>query len=113
VTVNITLFGGGFGCESKPDFMIEAAVLSTALGGAPVKVTWTRDDDLCKHLEAALDAQGKPIAWWTGPWADDRIDVPRPMPGAPFELGMTAINMLLLLPQGRRHSGTSCGRLIG
>jgi isoquinoline 1-oxidoreductase beta subunit len=42
------------------------------MGGAPVKVTWTRDDDLrnayyhtvsLEHLEAALDAQGRPIAW--------------------------------------------------
>src|SRR3989442_12354771 len=42
VKVNVTLLGGGFGRKSKPDFMIEAAVLSKALGGAPVKVTGTR-----------------------------------------------------------------------
>ncbi len=66
VTVNVTLLGGGFGRKSKPDFMIEAAVLSKAMGGAPVKVTWTREDDLhnsyyhtvsVEHLEAALDAK--------------------------------------------------------
>src|SRR5205823_9527223 len=61
VKVNVTLLGGGFGRKSKPDFMIEAAVLSKAMAGAPVKVTWTREDDLhnsyyhtvsVEHLEA-------------------------------------------------------------
>src|SRR5499425_1533938 len=46
VTVHVTLLGGGFGRKSKPDFGIEAAVLSKAMGGKPVKVTWTRHDDL-------------------------------------------------------------------
>ena len=72
VTVHVTLLGGGFGRKSKPDFGIEAAVLSKAMDGKPVKVTWTRDDDLhnsyyhtvsVEHLEAGVDAQGKPVAW--------------------------------------------------
>jgi isoquinoline 1-oxidoreductase subunit beta len=72
VTVHVTLLGGGFGRKSKPDFGVEAAVLSKAMDGKPVKVTWTREDDLhnsyyhtvsVEHLEAAVDAQGKPIAW--------------------------------------------------
>ncbi|HUM16634.1 MAG TPA: molybdopterin cofactor-binding domain-containing protein [Candidatus Nitrosotalea sp.] len=72
VTVNVTLLGGGFGRKSKPDFAVEAAVVSKAMGGKPVKVTWTRDDDLThdyfhtvsvEYLEGGLDAQGKPIAW--------------------------------------------------
>ena len=46
VTVNVTLLGGGFGRKSKPDFVIEAGLLSQAMDGAPVKVTWTREDDL-------------------------------------------------------------------
>src|SRR5207247_8876170 len=46
VKVNVTLLGGGFGRKSKPDFMIEAAVLSKAMSGAPVKVTWTREADV-------------------------------------------------------------------
>src|SRR5438034_4190040 len=45
VTVHVTLLGGGFGRKSKPDFAIEAAVLSKAVDGKPVKVTWTREDD--------------------------------------------------------------------
>jgi isoquinoline 1-oxidoreductase beta subunit len=72
VTVYVTLLGGGFGRKSKPDYGIEAAVLSKAMDGKPVKVVWTRDDDLhndyfhtvsVEHLEAGVDAQGKPVAW--------------------------------------------------
>jgi isoquinoline 1-oxidoreductase beta subunit len=72
VTVNVTLLGGGFGRKSKPDYVIEAALLSQAMQGKPVKLTWTREDDLhhsyfhtvsLERLEAGLDAQGKPVAW--------------------------------------------------
>ncbi len=72
VTVNVTLLGGGFGRKSKPDFVIEAGLCSQAMGGAPVKVTWTREDDLhhgfyhtvsVERLEAGLDAAGKPVVW--------------------------------------------------
>jgi isoquinoline 1-oxidoreductase subunit beta len=71
VTVNVTLLGGGFGRKSKPDYMVEAAVLSRAID-APVKVTWTREDEIhhdyyhtvnAQHLEAGLDAQGRATAW--------------------------------------------------
>jgi isoquinoline 1-oxidoreductase beta subunit len=72
VTVHVTLLGGGFGRKSKPDFAIEAAVVSRAMEGKPVKLTWTREDDLMhtyfhtvsvEHLEAGVDGQGKPVAW--------------------------------------------------
>ncbi|NPT41423.1 molybdopterin-dependent oxidoreductase [Paraburkholderia sp. 1N] len=71
VTINVTLLGGGFGRKSKPDYVAEAAFLSREVG-APVKLTWTREDDLrndyyhaicAQHLEGALDGQGKTIAW--------------------------------------------------
>jgi isoquinoline 1-oxidoreductase beta subunit len=71
VTVHVTLLGGGFGRKSKPDYVAEAAVLSQKLG-APVKVTWTRPDDIkhdyyhaicAQHLEAGLDANGRATAW--------------------------------------------------
>jgi isoquinoline 1-oxidoreductase beta subunit len=71
VTVNVTLLGGGFGRKSKCDFVLEAALLSRAVG-APVKVQWTREDDLhhdflhtvsAERIEAGLDQSGKVIAW--------------------------------------------------
>ena len=71
VTVHVSLLGGGFGRKSKADFIAEAAFLSRQVG-APVKVTWTREDDTrhgyyhsvsVQHAEAALDADGRPTAW--------------------------------------------------
>jgi isoquinoline 1-oxidoreductase subunit beta len=71
VKVNVTLLGGGFGRKSKPDYVVEAALLSRAVG-APVKVTWTREDEIhhdyyhtvsAQHLEAALDNRGRAVAW--------------------------------------------------
>ncbi len=72
VTVNNLLLGGGFGRKSKPDFASEAAICSHAMGGRPVKLTFTREDDLqhsffhtvsVERLEAGLDANGKAVAW--------------------------------------------------
>lgn len=72
VTVHVTLLGGAFGRKSMPDFGIEAALLSQAMAGKPVKVVWTREDDLhhdyyhtvsVEHLEAGIDATGHPVAW--------------------------------------------------
>ena len=71
VTVHVTLLGGGFGRKSKPDFICEAAYLSREVG-APVRVQWTREDDLqnsylhsvaAHRLEAGMDANGKVTAW--------------------------------------------------
>jgi isoquinoline 1-oxidoreductase beta subunit len=71
VKVNVTLLGGGFGRKSKPDYVVEAALLSRAVG-APVKVTWTREDDVqhdyyhtvtAQHYEGAVDAQGRATGW--------------------------------------------------
>lgn len=71
VNVHVTLLGGAFGRKSKPDFICEAAWLAREVG-APVRVQWTREDDLrnsylhscaAHRLEAALDAKGKVTAW--------------------------------------------------
>jgi isoquinoline 1-oxidoreductase subunit beta len=71
VICNVTLLGGGFGRKSKPDYVAEAAVLSKKVG-RPVKVVWTREDDVkfdyynavaAMYFKAALDAKGKPTAW--------------------------------------------------
>ncbi len=71
VQVNTTFLGGGFGRRAKPDFVVEALLCSKALG-KPVKVMWTREEDI-KHdafrapashrVVAALDAQGQLTGW--------------------------------------------------
>ncbi|ATB31642.1 xanthine dehydrogenase family protein molybdopterin-binding subunit [Melittangium boletus] len=71
VTVHVTLLGGGFGRKSKPDYVAEAALVSRAVG-APVRVQWTREDDVrhdyyhstsAQRLTAVLDDKGKLSAW--------------------------------------------------
>lgn len=71
VTVHQTWLGGGFGRRIAQDYVVEAAQVSKAIGG-PVKVVWSREDDM-KHspyrpaathrVRGALDASGKPLAW--------------------------------------------------
>ena len=71
VTCHVTLLGGGFGRKSKPDFAAEAALLSKQVG-KPVKVVWSREDDIkfdfyhaaaAVHHKAVIGANGKPTAW--------------------------------------------------
>jgi isoquinoline 1-oxidoreductase beta subunit len=71
VICHVTPLGGGFGRKSKPDYVAEAAVLSKKLN-KPVKVVWTREDDIkfdyynavaAMHMKAAVGEKGKPSAW--------------------------------------------------
>lgn len=71
VHVNITRSGGGFGRRLMSDFMIEAAAISQR-AKVPVKLTWSRTDDL-QHdhyrpggfhfLKGAVDDAGRIVAW--------------------------------------------------
>jgi isoquinoline 1-oxidoreductase subunit beta len=71
IVSRVPLLGGAFGRKSKPDFAVEAALCSREVG-APVKVTWTREDDIrngyyhsccAQYLKAGLDQDGRPVAW--------------------------------------------------
>src|SRR3989442_1470941 len=71
VRVHTTFLGGGFGRRLEPDFVSEAVRLSKAVG-APVKVIWSREDDVrhgfyrpatYNRFAAGLDATGSPVAW--------------------------------------------------
>src|ERR1041385_8164686 len=71
VKVNITLLGGGFGRRLEHDYAVEAALVSKAIK-APVKVVWTREDDMrCStyrplslhKLSATVDDSGWPLAF--------------------------------------------------
>ena len=71
VKVNVTLMGGGFGRRLEHDYAVEAALVSKAIQ-APVKVLWTREDDMrfstyrpasLHQLSAKLDGSGFPAAF--------------------------------------------------
>lgn len=71
ITVDITRLGGGFGRRLKADYVVEAAELSSIIK-KPVKVLWTREDDMAGgsyrpaaryRFEAALDAAGNIIGY--------------------------------------------------
>jgi isoquinoline 1-oxidoreductase subunit beta len=112
VTVNVTLLGGAFGRKSKADFVVEAALVSQAMDGKPVKLTWTREDDLhhdylhavsAQHLEAGLDANGKVTAWLhrTAEPTIISIFAPDPKVLAGFELGLGLIGLPYAIPNLR------------
>jgi isoquinoline 1-oxidoreductase beta subunit len=71
ITIHVTLLGGGFGRKSKPDYVVEAALVAKEVG-APVRLQWTREDDIrhdyyhtvsAQRLTAGLDDSGKVVAW--------------------------------------------------
>jgi isoquinoline 1-oxidoreductase beta subunit len=112
VTVHVTLLGGGFGRKSKPDFAIEAALLSRAMDGRPVKVTWTREDDLhhdflhtvsVEHMKAGVSPDGKVSAWLHRSVAPSlaTIFAPNTNHEVGAELGMGFINMPYDIPNLR------------
>ncbi len=115
VTVHVTMLGGGFGRKSKPDFIVEAGLLSKAMNGAPVKVTWTREDDLqngylhtvsMERLEAGLDASGKLVAWRhrsAFPSIASIFASNMKLPAA-FELGMGLVNLPFDIPNIRAET---------
>jgi len=117
VKVNVTLLGGGFGRKSKADFIVEAAVLAREVG-APVKVIWTREDDIrhdyyhtvaLEHMEGGLDAEGKVTAWL------HRSVLPSIgstfMPGVLFqsssEMGQGVTDLPFAIPNLRAESGAA------
>ncbi|HMK79996.1 MAG TPA: molybdopterin cofactor-binding domain-containing protein [Xanthobacteraceae bacterium] len=116
LTLHNTLLGGGFGRKSKCDYAIEAALLSRAMDGAPVKVVWTREDDLhhgfyhtvtVDRFEAGLDANNKVIAWRHRSAAPSILSTFAPDPKHPFdiELGMGWVDTPFDVPNIRMESG--------
>jgi isoquinoline 1-oxidoreductase beta subunit len=103
VTVNVTLLGGGFGRKSKCDYAIEAVLLSKATG-SPIKVVWTRDDDIqhdfyhttsAERIEAGMDKNGKVVAWRhrsAAPTIGSTF-FPDPKHEIPIELGMGLVDV--------------------
>lgn len=95
VKLNQLLVGGSFGRRANPksDYLLEAVAIAKAINqgptaGVPVKMLWTREDDMAggyyrplyvHRVSAGLDAQGKPLAW------QQRIVGQSIAAGTPFE----------------------------
>lgn len=112
IVVRPLLLGGGFGRKSKPDFASEAAILSRAMGGRPVKLIFTREDDLqhgflhtvsVERLEAGLGASGLPTGWLHRTVAPtiQSLFVPNARNEGAFELGMGAVDLPFAIPNIR------------
>ena len=112
VTVHQTLLGGGFGRKSKPDFVSEAAWVAQAFEGRPVKLQWTREDDVqhaffhavsVDHLEASLDADGNATGWLHRTLSPSiaSLFAPDPEHKQAFELGMGLNTMPFDIPSVR------------
>lgn len=121
VTIHVTFLGGGFGRKSIPDFAIEAALLSRA-AKAPVRVQWTREDEIrhayyhtvsAQQLTAGLDAGGGLTAW--------RHRIAYPSIGATFapntvhpsagELGQGVLDLPLAIPNVRVETGSAVAHI--
>ncbi len=91
VKVNMVYAGGSFGRRANPqsDYLLETAQIVKAINGrAPVKLVWSREDDMrggfyrpiyLHRVRAALDAKGMPVAW------QQRIVGQSIIAGSPFE----------------------------
>jgi isoquinoline 1-oxidoreductase beta subunit len=71
VTVHVTFLGGGFGRRAYADFVYDAVQIAKAVG-KPVKVVWSREEDVqhdlyrpagVQRLRAGLDGRGRPMSW--------------------------------------------------
>jgi isoquinoline 1-oxidoreductase beta subunit len=116
VVLHNMLLGGGFGRKSKWDFAIEAALLSKAMDGAPVKVVWTREDDIkhgfyhtvtAERLEAGIDKDNKVVAWRHRSAAPSLFANFKPDDNYPgfIELGMGFVDTPFNVPNVQLESG--------
>ena len=72
VTVHTAFLGGGFGRKTDGDELFQTTLLAKAVAGRPVKMIWSREDDImndkfrpltAQHVEVGLDALGDIVGW--------------------------------------------------
>ena len=121
VECHVTLLGGGFGRKSKPDYVAEAALLSKAVG-KPVKVSWSREDDIrfdyyhtvsAMYIKAAVDEKGKPTAWLQRCAFPSMMSTfsPTATSASGGELGMGWTNLPFDIPNHRAENGPAQNHL--
>jgi isoquinoline 1-oxidoreductase beta subunit len=121
VRVHVTLLGGAFGRKAKPDYDVEAALLSRAVG-APVRVQWTRTDDIqhgyfhttsAQRLEAGIDETGKVTAWLhrTAFPSISSTFKPGVTHASDGELGQGVLDMPLAIPNVRAENGEAAAQV--
>ena len=117
VIVHVTLLGGGFGRKSKPDFIVEAALLAAATD-RPVHVTWTREDDIrhdyyhtvaAVHMKASVDGDGMPTAWLQRSAFPPIFStfVPGARDASPLEMGLGFTDVPYAVPNLQVESGAA------
>jgi isoquinoline 1-oxidoreductase beta subunit len=115
VKIHVTLLGGAFGRKSKPDFIAEAAWLARETG-RPVKVCWTREDDIqqgylhavsAQHMKAAMDADGNVTAYQHSTAFPSIFTTFDPSVTGPvdMELGLGAVDNPFAVPNLRVMAG--------
>lgn len=121
ITVHTTWLGGAFGRKSKPDFVVEAALIAKQVG-KPVKVTWTREDDVrhgfyhsasAQLLEAGLDSEGRCNAYLhrsVFPTIGSTFTAGQDSP-SDGEMGMGATDVPFAIPHLQVESGKAKGHI--
>ncbi|MFN0123146.1 MAG: molybdopterin cofactor-binding domain-containing protein [Blastocatellia bacterium] len=116
VECHVTLLGGGFGRKSKPDYVAEAALLSKSVG-KPVKVVWSREDDIrfdyyhavaAMYMKAKVNDRGNPVAWLQRsafPSIGSTFAGPMAVYGQGFEMGMGWTDVPFEIPNHRAENG--------
>lgn len=108
VKLHVMKTGGGFGRRAviDADIITEAVAVSKALGGKPVKLQWTREEDMragryrpayVHRLKAGLDAQGNITAWANHIVGQSIVE------GTPFAAGMVKNGVDVTSVEGAAH----------